>query len=128
MANWKTLCAYINSKYPAEELTPDRIELRLQTTSSRTQLVAVVRKEFNDEEWVELTTTVAPEAGLAPRAALDLNAALIVGALALVDGAYVLKFPLRLADLDPAEFDVPLQSLVQEGDRLEERLTAGDVY
>ena len=40
----------------------------------------------------------------------------------------MLKFPLRLADLDPDEFNVPLNILVQTGDMLEEKFTGQDVY
>lgn len=128
MATWDSLCTYIRSSYPVSDEQPDRVELRFQVDASRTQRVLVLRKEFNEEEWIELTTSVAPAAAVEPRTALDYNASLLVGSLAIVGETYVLKFPLRLADLDPDEFNVPLNVLVQTGDMLEEKFTGQDLY
>jgi hypothetical protein len=128
VATWDTLCTYINSKYRIGDQQPDRVELRFQVDTSRTQLVAILRKEFNGEEWAELTTAVAQDGAIDPKTALEYNASLVVGALALVGDTFVLKFPLRLADLDPDELDVPLSILVQTGDMLEEKFTGKDVY
>jgi hypothetical protein len=128
VATWDSLCTYIDSHYKVSERQPDQVQLRFQVDSSRTQLVLVLRKEFNQEEWVELTTPVAPAEEVDPRTALEYNASLVVGALALVEDTLVLKFSLRLADLDPDEFNVPLSVLVHTGDVLEEKFTGKDVY
>jgi hypothetical protein len=53
------------------------------------------------------------------------NATMSIGALGLVDGTVILRWSAPLNDLDPDEFDVPLQGLAIASDMLEKELTGG---
>ena len=102
--------------------------MQFPTANDRNQRVTILRKEFNGDEWIEMITPVCAIGQVDPRTALEHNASLIVGALAITGDTVILKFPLRLADLDPDEFKVPLDMLVQAGDMLEEKFTGQDVF
>ncbi len=116
MANWGTLCGFITANYPNAAATEDTITLRFSAPDGREQTVHVV---LRDDEWIEIRTRVCRLDQIDPRSALERNGRMTVGALAAVGEHLVLKFPLRLVDLDPDEFKVPVDRLVEQGDALE---------
>jgi len=128
VATWETLCGFINSRYPVTAEQEESVELRFSVDADRTQTISIVRREFGASEWIEITTPVCRADQIDPTAALTRNGSLTIGALALIGDRIVLKFPLRLNDLDPDEFDDPLRTIVELGDRLEQELTGEDNY
>ena len=52
-----------------------------------------------------------------------------IGSLGLVpDGTIILRHSAPLKDLEPDEFDVPLQAITQGGDMLERELAVADRF
>ena len=127
MANWNALRNYIQSRYTIAQDDLDVLHLVFETSTGRTQKVLVSKIE--DSGWAMISTAVCQEGDIDPRQALVRNFGMIIGSLALVeDGPVVFKHTFPLADLDPQEFEQPLQMVVEYGDRLERELTVGDRF
>jgi hypothetical protein len=130
MANWNALRDYINSKYKVSGDDLNSVKLVFELDDGRTQLVIVEKAgEVGNSEWALISTAVCEEGDIAPRDALVKSSEMIVGGLALVDGGPVIfRHSIRLADLDPDEFDEPLKVAAAFGDRLERELSTADNF
>ena len=124
MADWSTLHSYIKGNYKIAQDDLDVIHLLFETQSGRTQKVLV--SKMGDTGWAMISTAVCQEGEIDAREALVKNMDMVIGGLALVDGGpVVFRHSFPLADLDPSEFEQPLQMAVEYGDALERELTAG---
>jgi hypothetical protein len=130
MADWNALHNYILQNYKVTEDDFKSVTLVFNVDSTRSQLVMVYNGgELEGSEWAVITTAVCDESEIDPREALLRNDQMLMGALALVEnGPVIFQYSIRLADLDPAEFETPLKVTVLYGDRLERDLSTGDRY
>jgi len=129
MNSWESLRQYIKSTYPITDQTPEMLAMVLTTKGGRKQGVFVRKLMIDGTEWAEISTPVCVEADIAPRDALERNAGLAVGGLALLrSGTVVYRHSLPLNDLDLDEFEVPFHLIAQLGDELEQELTGADRF
>lgn len=130
MADWNALHNYITQNYQTSDDDFKSVKLIFNVDSSRSQLVMVHNGgELEGSEWAVISTAVCDEDELDPREALVRNSQMLMGGLALVeDGPVIFQYAIRLADLDPAEFEAPLKVTVLYGDRLERELSTGDRF
>jgi len=130
MADWNALHTYINRNYKVSEDDFKSLRLLFNLDGGRSQLVLVERGgELEGSEWAIISTAVCDEGEIDPREALIRNSEMLVGGLALIDGGPVLfRYAIRLADLDPPEFEAPLKIAVLFGDSLEQELAKSDKY
>jgi hypothetical protein len=127
MANWNALRSYVKSNYNIADDNLDSLRLIFDTGSGRSQVVFV--SKIGDTGWAQVSTAVCEESQINPRDALIRNSQMTVGGLALVDGGPVIfRHAFPLADLDPAEFEIPLGIAVNFGDELERELTGADRF
>jgi hypothetical protein len=130
MSDWNALRHYIKTEYKVDSDEGDLLKLIFQFEDGRNQLVIVEKAgEVGNSEWALISTAVCEEGDIDPRDALVKSSEMIVGGLALIDGGPVIyRHSIRLADLDPDEFDEPLKVAAALGDRLEGELSAADNY
>jgi hypothetical protein len=127
MADWDALRGYIKSNYKVADDRLDALRLLFDVGNGRSQAVIVNR--LGDSGWVEVSTAVCNEKQLDPRDALRRNNDMIVGGLAMLnDGTIIFRHSFPLANLDPNEFEEPLDVAVRFGDKLERELSGADVY
>ena len=126
MADWNALRSYIKAKYKVAKDDLDTIHLLFETRTGRSQVVLV--SDLGDD-WAVVHTAVCEEHEIDLRDLLVRNSKIRVGSLALVDGGPVIfrhSFP--LANLDPEEFEEPLQVAVEYGDSLEQEFARVDRF
>jgi hypothetical protein len=128
MTTWIEIKDYASSQYQFDKEDDDYFTL-IFTYEDRKQKILVTKIDAFEQEFIEFRTTVCKEADLNPRVALQENASLAIGALALVDGLYLLIYRSPINQLDIEEFELPLHALATARDTLEEKYsTGGDVY
>ena len=130
MADWNALHTYITRNYKVSDDSFKALKLVFDVDEDRSQLVVVENGgELEGSEWAVISTAVCEETNIDAREALVKNSQILVGGLALVDGGpVVFRYAIRLADLDPAEFETPLKVAVLFGDQLERELSTLDRY
>jgi hypothetical protein len=130
MANWNALHNYITQNYKVMEDDFKTVKLLFNLDGGRSQLVLVnYGGELEGSEWAVISTAVCEETDISSRDAMVRNSQMLMGGLALVDGGPVIfRYSIRLADLDPGEFEVPLKVVVLYGDDLERELSSLDRY
>ena len=103
--------------------------VRVPCESGRYQLVSLEYFEFEKQELVRLHTTIGQTRALGEERmvlALQINARLAHGALALRDGELVMIDTLMLKDADPAEVEASLSYLALTADYYEKMLFGTD--
>jgi hypothetical protein len=130
MADWNSLRSYIKSQYKVSKDDLNVLTLLFDVDGGRSQVVLVGRAgEVGNSEWAVISTPVCDEGDIDPREALIRSDQMVVGGLALVEGGPIFfRHSIRLADLDPPEFDEPLKLAAVYGDQLERELAKGDKY
>jgi hypothetical protein len=137
MATWEALRNYIRANYKLVSDDGTTVVLNFELDDGRHQSVLVTRSgEIAGSEWAEIQTAVGHESRvrLDARGLLQKSAEMVVGGLALStasDGSasvVMLRHSFPLADLDPSEFEGPLQVVVLYGDQLERELTGTDTF
>ncbi|MGA8745936.1 MAG: hypothetical protein WB507_08730 [Solirubrobacterales bacterium] len=130
MADWNALHRYIKSEYKIASDDLNSVKLIFNLDNNRTQLVVVEKAgEVGDSEWAVISTAVCDENQINPKDALIRSSQMVVGGLALVDGGPVIfRHSIRLAELDPGEFEEPLRVAAVFGDKLEQELSGADSY
>lgn len=130
MADWNALHNYITQNYKITEDDFKSVKLIFNLDGGRSQLVMVHHGgELEGSDWAVLSTAVCEESDISHHDALVRNSQMLMGGLALVEGGPVIfRYAIRLADLDPAEFETPLKVTVLFGDELERELSTLDRY
>lgn len=130
MADWNALHNYITNNFKVTEDDFKSVKLIFNLDGGRSQLVFVnYGGELEGSEWAVISTAVCEESDISHREALVRNSQMLMGGLALIDGGPVIfRYAIRLADLDPAEFETPLKVTVLFGDELERELSSLDRY
>jgi hypothetical protein len=137
MATWEALANYIRANYKLFSDDGKTLVLGFNLDSGRHQTVYVMRAgEIAGSEWAEIQTAIGEESKvrLDARGLLRKSAEMVVGGLALStssdgsDSIVIMRHSFPLADLDPSEFEGPLQVSVAYGDQLERELTGGDNF
>ena len=97
----------------------------------RHQLISLEFFEFKQEELVRLHTKIGRTSDLGPERlelALQINARLAHGALAMKDGELVMIDTLMLKDADPAEVEASISYLAETADYYEKTLYGTDQH
>ncbi len=129
MATWESLRQYIYSRYQVLEEQPGVLRMMFDVGGGRTQNVLVSGKSVGAFEYMVIWTPICHESQISARDALVRNASMPIGSLGLVpDGTIILRHSAPLKDLEPDEFDVPLQAITQGGDMLERELAVVDRF
>jgi len=129
MATWESLRQYIYSRYQVLEEQPGVLRMMFDVGDGRTQNVLVSGKNVGAFEYMVIWTPICHESQISARDALVRNASMPIGSLGLVpDGTIILRHSAPLKDLEPDEFEVPLQAITQGGDMLERELAVADRF
>jgi hypothetical protein len=130
MADWNALHRYIKNEYKVSDDNLDSVKLLFDVGDGRSQAVVIEKAgEVGNSDWAVISTAVCEEGTIDARDALVRSAQMTVGGLALVDGGPVIfRHSIRLADLDPPEFEEPLRVAAFFGDRLEQELAGSDQF
>jgi hypothetical protein len=124
MADWNALHRYIKSEYKIAKDDLNSVKLIFNLDNDRTQMVVVEKGgEVGDSEWAIISTAVCDENQINPKDALIKSSQMVVGGLALI-----FRHSIRLAELDPGEFEEPLRVAAVFGDELEQELSGADSY
>lgn len=125
MASWNSLKQYITSNYKVTRDDGDVLSMVFEAGGGRSQVVFVRRMTAADIEWAEIGTPVAEVAQVDPRDCMIRNGKMVIGGLGFEGDIVIFRHSFPLADLDTAEFEIPLRVVVGFGDRLEMELTQG---
>jgi hypothetical protein len=129
MATWEDVRQYIHTNYRVADEAPGVVRMIFDLGNGRAQNVFVSSKAVGAYEYLSIWTPVCHESRMPARDALVRNADLTLGALALApDGTMILRQSVPLKDLDIDEFEVPLRTLTQLGDMLEQQYAVADQY
>ena len=129
MATWESLRQYIHSRYQVIDEQPGVLRMLFDVGGGRSQNVLVSGKSVGAFEYMVIWTPICHESQISARDALIRNANMPLGSLGLVpDGTIILRHSAPLKDLEPDEFEVPLQAITQGGDMLERELAVADRF
>jgi hypothetical protein len=133
MATWEALRSYVMSNYKILEDKGTMLSLGFNLDDGRHQTLIVSRSgELAGSEWAEVSTAVAKESQINPRDLLLRSQHMIVGGFAILENSpenlVLFRHSFPLADLDPSEFEGPLQVVVIVGDNLEKEFTGADTF
>ena len=124
MATWAELLAFAKKNYEVVEDEQESFALLL-AGEGRRQKIVVRHSNLQGHEWINMLTGVCKEDELKHADALKLNGEFYAGALALMDGLYVLTYTLPLKTLEMDEFELPLNVLAVIADDLERTYAKG---
>jgi hypothetical protein len=119
MATFEEMRQYAREKYQVSGEDETGFSLLFEYENGRSQLIGCFCFEALEREFIEFRTRVCAVQELGPHQALKLNAGFTLGALALEDGYYYLIANLMVKDMDPDEFDLPVNILAAIADELE---------
>jgi hypothetical protein len=128
MPSWEELQTYATTRYQAEPIDEHSFGVLMELDSGRRQHVTVRRFEAFERTFLEFFTGCCGQDALSPTEALRMNAEMIVGVLMLTDEHYVYRCSVPFADLDPEEFDLPLQIVASTADMIEEHVGQDDRF
>jgi hypothetical protein len=109
------------------QLLPEGVRVGLP--GGRHQIVSLEFFEFEQEQLARLYSTIGRAEGLAPgrlALALQINARLAHGALAVRDGQLVILETLMLDEADAGEIEASVRYLAETADYYEKTLFGGD--
>ncbi len=99
-----------------------------QLPNGRSQKIICSPFKAYNRDWIEFRSAVAPATAIPPVMALQKNAELAVGALAIEKDHYWVLYSALVAGLDTEEFIVPLTLVSTIADKLEQSFSLGDRY
>ena len=109
------------------QLLPAGVQVRFP--DGRGQLVSLEHFEFEQKDLLRLTTGIGPAEQLSSERlalALQINARLAHGALAVLDGTLIMTDTLLLADADAGEIESAVSYLAETADYYEKTLFGTD--
>ncbi|WP_086822968.1 hypothetical protein [Allokutzneria sp. NRRL B-24872] len=137
MATWVDLVRYVKAAYRviSEEDGELRILYRFEPNfdgmGDEREQVVVIHREILDgkHEWVQIVSPcgLVSEIDL-KRFMEEVGHTTVAGGAAIIGDHVVVRHSLPLENLDPNEFDDPLQLVVGTADELEEKFVGGDDY
>lgn len=119
MATFEEMRQYAREKYQISDEDEAGFSLLFEYENGRSQLICCFCFEALEREFIEFRTRVCTLRELDPQQALKLNAGFTLGALTVEDGYYYLIANLMVKDMDPDEFDLPVNILAVIADELE---------
>ena len=129
MATWDDVRSYVRSKWPITGETEGFVAIEFSTGDGRTQMTGIRLLQGGTEPRIRLESQFAWEGELDPVAALKLNGALPLGAIAIDEDERLLyAYSMMLGTLDLDSIDVALRTIAVYGDKLEQQLSADDEY
>jgi len=128
MPTFEEVREYAQGRYQLSDDGPERFSLVFEYETGRMQKVVVSRFEAMDREWCDFASACCNREQLEPEAAVRRNWDFAVGALALQDDTYVVRYSIPLATMNLAEFELPLHVVARTADGLERELTGGDKF
>ena len=128
MPSWEELQTYANTRYEAKPIDEHSFRVLMELEQGRRQHVTVRRFEAFERTFLEFFTGCCSQDALSPIEALRMNAEMIVGVLMLADDHYVYRCSVPFADLDPEEFDLPLQIVASTADMIELHVAGEDRF
>lgn len=124
MATWSEIREFARSRYSVDE-EEGGLALTAAFSSGRTQKLLIRPYEAMGATFLEFRAAVCRLRDLPPEEALRRNITLPIGAFALVDEIYVLIYRMPTENVDPSEFELPINTLVRFADELESKYSKG---
>ena len=78
-----------------------------------------------NREWCDFASAACKLNQMAPEVALKKNYQFAVGALALDNDIYVVRYSVQMATMDMEEFELPLHVVANTADKLEQEFAGG---
>jgi len=130
MASWQELTTYIRSNYKIAKEESDLIKLIFDTGGLRSQVVLLTREALMDgsEEWVQISSAVAPLGSLNLEQFLRDVGGTVCGGAALEGNTLVIKHAAPLANLNINEIERPLLLVTATADSLEKKFVGVDQF
>jgi hypothetical protein len=130
MASWGALNAYIHSNYKVADESQGMIKLVFELRDGRSQMVLVERSTLLEglEEWAIIESPFGRIDQVDTRAAIREVGDNVCGGIASSGDFITFRHSVPLANLDPNEFERPLQLVTTTADRLEVMFSGGDVF
>lgn len=127
MTTWADLKRYIEANYKVQQSAENLIRMSFSLPDLRSQTVFVWRLSLmdGDEAWVQLESPVGKSGEVDLATALEATKDLVCGGLALAGEFVVVRHAAPIANLDPNEFDRPLELVTRAADALERTLNDG---
>lgn len=120
---------HVKQRYVLDNDDDEGFSVEFTFDHGRKQLVGVHRFTAFEQTFIEFRTYVCHEADMELREALTNNDDFVLGALALdTDGDYALLYSTPIAPLSTFDFDLLLQSLARQADKLETQYAGTDQY
>lgn len=130
MASWGALNVYIHSNYKVADENPSLIKLIFEMPNGRSQMVLVGRSTLLDglEEWAVIESPFGRIDDVDVKAAIREVSDNVCGGIASSGDFVTFRHSVPLANLDPNEFERPLQLVTGTADRLESQFSGGDFF
>ncbi|GAA3985741.1 hypothetical protein GCM10022247_00260 [Allokutzneria multivorans] len=137
MATWVDLVRYVKAAYrviseeDGELRILHRFESQFDGMGDEREQVVVIHREILDgkHEWVQIVSPCGLVSEIDLKRFLEeVGHTTVAGGAAIIGEHVVVRHSLPLENLDPNEFDDPLQLVVGTADELEEKFVGGDDY
>ncbi len=130
MTTWQDLTSYVRSNYKIADERSNIIKLIFETGNLRSQMVLLARETLMDgeEEWVTISSPVAPLGSVHLEEFLREVGGIVCGGAALEGDILVIKHAAPLMNLDINEFERPVRLVTITADTLEKKFVGSDQY
>ncbi len=128
MPSWSEVQNYARSKYELQEDNENSFKIVFEWEDGRYQAVIVTRFEAMNREWCDFASAACKVDQMPAEVALKKNFVFAVGALALDENIYVVRYSVPLGTMDMEEFELPLHVVARTADKLEREFGGGDEF
>ncbi len=125
MPTWAEVQEYARSKYKLADDQEGNFRLVFEYDNRRLQAVIVSRFEALNREWCDFASAACKLDQMPPEEALRRNYQFAVGALALHEDIYVVRYSVQMGTMDMEEFELPLHVVASTADKLEQEFASG---
>ncbi len=128
-ATWEDVRAFARTKWPITAETDGFFAIEFSTGEGRTQMTGVRLMGAGSEPRIRLETQLGWEGDVDAAAALRMNGALPLGAVAVdEDERLIYAYSMMLNTLDVEALDIALRTIAVYGDGIEKQRSTQDRY
>lgn len=125
-STWARVSRLLRDRYPMARVSEQEIRFVLIVQATRVG-IRVTRHEPARAEMLQIAADLGPSINVDPWDAIQFNALLCVGALAVVDNVLWLRATMRCSDIDDVSLDQLIRHLVVEAAEVKRRLASPNV-
>jgi len=128
LATWTEVKNFISSNYDVKKEGDNYIQLVQEFSDGRSQLVFVLRKEYQRNAWIEITAPIGTLKSSDLEPALEILDYKACGGMVKVGKMHAVRHCCPIADLTDNELIHPILLVAGAADMLEEEFIGGDEF